>query len=97
MIVWIGPKIPGSDLANGFDVVAAKCSENFIQQAERLATGLPFCGGTEQILFRYHFENWTDILGHSTMHEDEALLQPLAQFTGGFLPGQNVVGGQQRT
>src|SRR5450631_183419 len=68
----------------GADVTALELTGDLMEDPDGLTAAEPLCVTTQEVLLSNHLQNWTDILRHSAVHEDQALLQSLAGFSRDF-------------
>jgi hypothetical protein len=88
-------EVAGGGGTDGGDIAAAQGVEDFLEDRKGLLTGLPFGGGAEQILLSDHLENGSDVLGHTPVHKDEALLETCAGVRRAFVGVEDAVMGHE--
>ena len=77
--------------ADGLHVPLAQGGEDLVQNSEHALAGLPLRARAQQVFFRHHFEDGTDILGHAAVDENEAFLKLAAGFRRGVVGIEDAV------
>ena len=81
--------------AQSGDVLASQGRQNLIEDGKRAQPCPPLGFSPQQIFLGDHFEDRTDVLGHATVNQHEAVLQLLAHHGRSLAGVQDVMSGHQ--
>ena len=69
------PKIACGGLADGVDISASQCINNFVQHPKRLLAARPFGGGAQEVFLGHHLEDGAHVLSHASMDHHQRVHQ----------------------
>ena len=64
-------KVTGGQSPQSAHVAGLERLQDGVEEGERLAAGVPFWSGAEQVFLGDHFQDGSDILGHAAVDEHE--------------------------